>query len=248
MMIKEKWSIQFMVIQQKTVKIVCIKSKEQAAERTIHMLKEEQLQGRLHTLGLATGSTMLPVYEELLASDMTFEQVTAFNLDEYVGLANHHPQSYAYFMQEQLFSRKPFQATYIPNGVAEDVKLECLRYEQLLEEHPIDIQFLGVGENGHIAFNEPGTSFDSVTHMTQLTSSTIEVNSRFFERMEDVPTTAITMGIASILHARKIVLLAFGERKRFALEKLLEGKITTDYPITALLKHDDVTVITDLQL
>lgn len=237
-----------MVIQQKTVKLLRVESKVQATERTIHMLKEEQLQGRLHTLGLATGSTMFPIYEGLLASDMSFEQVKAFNLDEYVGLANHHPQSYAYFMQEQLFRAKPFQATYIPNGAAEDVEVECLRYEQLLEEHPIDIQFLGVGENGHIAFNEPGTSFDAVTHVADLTPSTIEVNSRFFDHIEEVPTTAITMGIASILRARKIILLAFGERKRFALEKLLEGKMTTDYPITALLKHQDVTVITDVQL
>lgn len=237
-----------MVTQQKTVKIVHVPTKAQSVDHVMTILEEEQVGNRLHTLGLATGSTMLPIYEILAASHLSFDKTIAFNLDEYVGLANHHPQSYAYFMQEQLFRQKPFQATYIPNGSTEDVELECLRYEQLLKEHPIDIQFLGVGENGHIAFNEPGTSFDAVTHVADLTPSTIEVNSRFFDHIEEVPTTAITMGIASILRARKIILLAFGERKRFALEKLLEGKMTTDYPITALLKHQDVTIITNLEI
>lgn len=236
-----------MVIQQKTVEMVRVQSKEEAAAHALQMLAEEQAQGRLHTLGLATGSTMFPIYESLLTSSLSFEQVTAFNLDEYIGLGKDHPQSYAYFMQEQLFREKPFQATYIPNGAAEDIEAECASYEQLLQKHPIDIQFLGVGENGHIAFNEPGTSFDAVTHVADLTPSTIEVNSRFFDHIDEVPTTAMTMGIASILRARKIILLAFGERKRFALEMLLEGKITTDYPITALLQHDDVTIITDIE-
>lgn len=237
-----------MVIQQKTVEIVHVQSKEQAAVNVLSILEEEQLNNRLHALGLATGSTMFPIYEKLVSSHLSFEEVIAFNLDEYVGLSQEHPQSYAYFMQEQLFHRKPFKATYIPNGTAENLDAECARYEQLLQAHPIDIQFLGVGENGHIAFNEPGTSFGSVTHVADLTSSTIEVNSRFFDAIGEVPTTAMTMGIASILRARKIILLAFGERKRFALEKLLAGSVTTDYPITALLQHDDVTIMTDLEL
>lgn len=237
-----------MVLKQKTVKIVRVQSKEQAAVHVLNVLKEEQASGRLHTVGLATGSTMFPIYESWLQSDLSFEEVTAFNLDEYIGLEKDHPQSYAYFMQDQLFHAKPFKETYIPNGAAEDIEAECARYEQLLREHPTDIQFLGVGENGHIAFNEPGTPFDSVTHVADLTPSTIEVNSRFFDDIEEVPTTAMTMGIASILRARKIILLAFGERKRFAIEKLLEGTITTDYPITALLQHNDVTIITDINM
>lgn len=237
-----------MVVKNKTVKIVHVVSEEAATQHVLGVLREEQLNGRLHTLGLATGSTMLPIYESWLQSDLSFEQVIAFNLDEYIGLTKDHPQSYAYFMQEQLFKVKPFKETYIPNGAAEDIEAECARYDALLCQYPADIQFLGVGENGHIAFNEPGTSFDSVTHVADLTPSTIEVNSRFFDHVEEMPTTAMTMGIASILRARKIILLAFGERKRFALEKLLEGTITTDYPVTALLQHHDVTIITDLTL
>ena len=110
----------------------------------------------------------------------------------------------------------------------------------------MDVQLLGIGENGHIAFNEPGTSFDSVTHLTTLTESTLGVNSTFFDNDETIPSTALTMGITSVLAAKKIILIAFGERKRFALEKLLEGKVTVEYPVTALIGHSDVTVITDL--
>ena len=127
------------------------------------------------------------------------------------------------------------------------MKEECASYERLLREFPLDVQLLGIGENGHIAFNEPGTSFDSVTHVETLTDSTLGVNSAFFGNDEPIPTTALTMGISSILAAKKIILIALGERKRFALERLLEGTVTVDYPVTALLGHGDVTVITDIR-
>lgn len=162
------------------------------------------------------------------------------------GLDSENENSYAYFMNEHLFSQKKFKKSFIPNGVAEDLEEECVSYEKRLAEFPVDIQFLGIGENGHIAFNEPGTSFESVTHVAHLTESTLGANSRFFDNNEEVPTTALTMGIASVLGARKIILLAFGEHKRFALEKLLEGKVTTEYPVTALIGHEDVTIITDI--
>ena len=126
------------------------------------------------------------------------------------------------------------------------LKTECAAYEKRLREYPLDVQLLGIGENGHIAFNEPGTSFDSVTHLTTLTESTLGVNSTLFGNDETIPRTALTMGIASVLAAKKIILIAFGERKRFALEKLLEGNVTVEYPVTALIGHPDVTVITDL--
>ncbi len=190
---------------------------------------------------------MIPIYETLVNSELSFSDVMAFNLDEYVGLEAGNKNSYAYFMQAHLFSKKKFKRTYIPNGVAENLGDGCVSYERLLREFPLDVQLLGIGENGHIAFNEPGTSFDSVTHVATLTDSTLGANSTFFENNEPIPTTALTMGIASVLAAKKIILIALGERKRFALERLLEGKVTVEYPVTALIEHDDVTVITDLQ-
>ena len=165
-----------------------------------------------------------------------------------LGFLRDSPNSYAYFMHEHLFDKKTFKETFLLNGLAEDLEEECKRYEDLLKKNGLDLQLLGVGENGHIAFNEPGTSFDSVTHVAKLTDSTLSVNSRLFENDEKIPDTALSLGISSILRAKKIVLLAFGERKRAALEKLLEGQVTTEWPITKLLHHQDVTIITDLEL
>ncbi len=200
----------------------------------------------LHVLGLATGGTMIPVYEKWVASSLDFSNVTTFNLDEYVGVAKENRNSYAYFMHEHLFDHKTFKEVNLLDGMADDLEAECARYEQLLNDKQLDLQLLGVGENGHIAFNEPGTSFDSTTHLAQLTEDTVTVNSRFFEEGELVPNTALTMGIQSIMNAKKIVLLAFGERKRAAIAKLKKGEVDPNWPITKLLHHQDVTIITDL--
>ena len=229
------------------ITLLTVKDQEQAAQQVFEIIKDQMDRGKLDVLGLATGSTMIPIYEKWVESDLSFENVTTFNLDEYVGLDAENKNSYAYFMQEHLFSKKKFKQTFIPNGVAENLEDECAVYEKRLREYPLDIQLLGIGENGHIAFNEPGTSFDSVTHLTTLTESTLGVNSTFFDNDETIPRTALTMGIASVLAAKKIILIAFGERKRFALEKLLEGNVTVEYPVTALIGHPDVTVITDLE-
>lgn len=229
-------------------KLIQVESPEKGAERFFELIKEELEQNRLHVLGLATGSTMIPVYKKLTESALDFSDVTTFNLDEYVGLPASSPNSYAYFMNDHLFSKKKFKETNIPNGVAEDLEEECKRYEQALQDAKLDIQLLGVGENGHIAFNEPGTPRDSVTHVASLTESTLGVNSQYFENDEKIPNTALTMGIASIMSAKKLVLLAFGEKKRPAISKLLEGKIDPDWTITYLLEHDNVTIITDLEL
>ena len=228
------------------ITLLTVKDQEQAAQQVFKMIKDQLDRGKLDVLGLATGSTMIPIYEKWVESELSFENVTTFNLDEYVGLDAENKNSYAYFMQEHLFSKKKFKQTFIPNGVAENLEEECAAYEKRLREYPLDVQLLGIGENGHIAFNEPGTSFDSVTHLTTLTESTLGVNSTFFDNDETIPRTALTMGIASVLAAKKIILIAFGERKRFALEKLLEGNVTVEYPVTALIGHPDVTVITDL--
>ncbi|WP_432355866.1 glucosamine-6-phosphate deaminase [Sporosarcina sp. A2] len=227
---------------------ILVDSKVQGAEKVLELVREELQAGRLHVLGLATGSTMEPVYEKMRASELDFTTVTAFNLDEYIGIPATHTNSYAHYMKEHLFSTKPFKETHIEDGMAEDLDAECVRYETLLKENPLDIQFLGIGENGHIAFNEPGTSPESVTHVVELTESTIEVNSQYFTEDETMPTTALTMGISSIMQAKKLIVVAFGEKKRAALEKLFAGEVSTEWPVTYLLDHPDVTVITDLKL
>ena len=236
------------LIDMENLKLIKVESPEQGAEHVFRIIKEELDRERLHVLGLATGSTMIPVYKQWTASDLDFSDVISFNLDEYVGLDASSPNSYAYFMEEHLFGKKKFKETHVPNGMAPDLDKECADYEALLVKHPLDIQLLGTGENGHIAFNEPGTPFDSITHVAQLTESTLDVNSQYFENDEKIPETAISMGITSILRAKKLILLAFGEKKRAAIKKLLEGNISTEWTITALLKHEDVIVITDLDV
>ena len=230
------------------MQLIKVENPEQGAERVFEIVREELENGRLNVLGLATGSTMIPVYKMWTDSDLDFSNVTSFNLDEYVGIAADSPNSYAYFMKAHLFNKKKFKETNIPDGMAEDLDAECQAYEDLLVKHPLDIQLLGVGENGHIAFNEPGTPFESVTHVAQLTESTLGVNSQYFENDEKIPETALTMGITSIMRAKKLILLAFGEKKRDAITKLLEGEVTLEWPITNLLKHEDFVVITDLEL
>ncbi|GEL77775.1 glucosamine-6-phosphate deaminase [Tenuibacillus multivorans] len=202
------------------------------------------------TLGLATGSTPVGLYNQLIAMvqkrDIRFSQVKTFNLDEYVGLNRSHPQSYFRFMQEHLFEKVdiPFYQIHIPNGEAIDLQEECQRYERLIEENgPIDLQILGLGVNGHIGFNEPGTSFNSRTHVVSLAPSTREANARFFSSIEDVPDQAITMGIDTIMRSRHIVLLAYGDRKQEAIRRLFDGDVDEDFPASILKKHPNVTVL-----
>jgi glucosamine-6-phosphate deaminase len=232
----------------KNLKLIKVESPDQGAEHVYGIIKEELESGRLKVLGLATGSTMVPVYNKWTESTLDFTDIVTFNLDEYIGIPATSPNCYAYFMNEHLFDKKEFRKTNIPDGMAEDLDEECDAYEELLEEYPLDIQLLGVGENGHIAFNEPGTPFESVTHVAKLTESTLGVNSQYFENDEKIPETALTMGIQSISGAKKLILLAFGEKKRAAITKLFEGNITLEWPITNLLRHDDVIVITDLDI
>lgn len=203
-------------------------------------------------LGLATGSTPLGMYAELVkrykAGKVDFSVVRTFNLDEYVGLTADHPQSYRYYMEEQLFSKvniKP-DNTYLPSGVAEDLEAEAQRYEALLGRlGPIDLQVLGIGENAHIGFNEPGTPFSSQTQVVDLAQSTIAANARFFATLDEVPRQAITMGIASILRARRIMLMAQGEKKAEAIRLTLEGEPTSEVPASALQSHGSVLVLVD---
>ncbi|KMY32721.1 glucosamine-6-phosphate deaminase [Lysinibacillus xylanilyticus] len=199
------------------------------------------------TFGLATGGTMEPLYSIICESNVDFSTCISFNLDEYVGLSVNHEQSYTNYMDKYLFRHKPFKESYLPNGLADNPKEEALRYESLLQHNPIDFQLLGIGQNGHIGFNEPGTPFDSLTHLVTLEQSTRQANARFFDSIDEVPTQAITMGIQSIKRAKCILLIAVGEAKRDVLQRVLDSEYTEDIPASVLTKHPNVMILTDLQ-
>ncbi len=198
-------------------------------------------------LGLATGSTPVGAYKELCSmyekGEVDFKDVTTFNLDEYYGLSPENDQSYRYFMEENLFSKINVKKENIniPLGLAKDVEKECDGYDERIDKAGgIDLQLLGIGENGHIGFNEPDAKLVSKTHLTDLTESTIEVNSRFFEKKEDVPTKALTMGMGSILKAKKIIIAANGKNKKAAVDAVRSGLIDTMCPATLLNLHPNV--------
>lgn len=225
--------------------VVVVKNDKEAAEKAFQLVKTGISERRVKTLGLATGSTPLGLYGIMRESGLDVSGVMTVNLDEYVGLAADDPQSYHFYMKEELFSHMDFMETNLPNGMAENLDLECERYEDVLAKNPVNLQILGLGINGHIGFNEPGTPFDSRTHVVELAESTREANKRFFEKEEDVPTHAISMGIASIMEADEIVLLAFGEAKAEAVKQMIKGPVTEDCPASALQNHPNVTIILD---
>ncbi|MEM0925113.1 MAG: glucosamine-6-phosphate deaminase [Planctomycetota bacterium] len=203
-------------------------------------------------LGLATGGTPIESYGRLIEmceqGSVCFRGVTTFNLDEYIGLTGDHAQSYRSFMQTQLFDHIDVtpHRTRIPNGGADDIPAECAAYEAKIKDcGGIDLQLLGLGHNGHIAFNEPGSAKESRTRRVELTRDTIDKNSRFFSSKEEVPTEAITMGIATILECRRLLVLVTGEAKAEAVATMLCGPISTDCPASLLRGHLDVRVILD---
>ncbi len=206
-------------------------------------------------LGLATGSTPIGTYKELInryqVGKIRFQQASVFNLDEYCGLDKNHEQSYARFMEENFFRSIDVDRknTFIPNGNAKDRQAECERYDTLIRERGgIDLQLLGIGENGHIGFNEPNDLLSAGTHQVELEQGTIEANSRFFVTREEVPKSALTMGMGTILKAKEIVLLASGAKKADAIQGLLSGKISTKNPASFLQLHPRVTVIIDREI
>ncbi|WP_328162598.1 glucosamine-6-phosphate deaminase [Cytobacillus praedii] len=229
------------------IKLEIIQNQEQLYSRAVDIISNH-LKNGADTFGLATGGTMLPLYENLRNSTLDFSHCQSVNLDEYVGIPKDHPESYHSYMKRQLFDAKPFKAANIPNGEARDIQKEANAYEELLKSLTVDLQIVGVGENGHIGFNEPGTPFGSESHVVELAESTREANARFFNSIEEVPKKAITMGISTILRAKSILLIAIGEKKRFALEALLNGEITEEIPVTSLLQHQNVIVLTDLNI
>lgn len=226
------------------MEIIKVANAEEGGKKAFELIKEGMNNGA-KVLGLATGSTPETLYKEMTASDLDFTDMTSVNLDEYVGLGGDDDQSYRYFMNDQLFNKKPFKNTYVPNGKAEDLSAECKHYEGIIDSNPIDIQILGIGQNGHIGFNEPGTPLDSLTHVVELTESTINANKRNFEKVEDVPTRAVSMGIGSIMKGKKMILMAYGEAKADAIKGMIDGPVSVDLPASALQNHSDVVVIID---
>ena len=201
-------------------------------------------------IGLATGSTPVGTYDYIVnkykKGEVDFSKVRTINLDEYIGLSKNHDQSYRYFMDKHLFNNININKsnTYVPNGMVENIEEECKNYDARIEEFGgIDIQLLGIGIDGHIGFNEPDEVFTKETHEVKLDQSTIEANSRFFESIEDVPKSAITIGMKGIMGAKKIILIASGENKKEILEKAMFGEITPHIPASILQLHNDVTVI-----
>lgn len=204
------------------------------------------------TLGLATGSTPLGIYDQLTEwykkGDLDFSAVHSVNLDEYRGLPKENDQSYYYFMHKNLFDRVNIRPenTNVPNGMEPDAEKECRRYEKLIADlGGIDLQLLGLGHNGHIGFNEPGEAFEKETHCVDLQERTIEANKRFFDSADEVPRQAYTMGIKTIMQAKKILVAVSGEDKAEIVKKAFFGPVTPTVPASILQMHNDVTVVAD---
>lgn len=234
------------------MKLIVEKDYEGMSKKAADILIQEVKQNPELTLGLATGSTPVGMYEDIIRKSkdqaIDFSKVKSINLDEYVGLDGNSPNSYRFFMNENLFNHINIDKsnTHVPDGKADDLDKAAKEYDNLIDELGVDIQILGIGTNGHIAFNEPADELSVGTSVVKLTENTISDNSRYFDTMEEVPKTAVTMGIGSILKAKKILLLASGAGKKEIIEKLLNSKtVTTDLPASFLLLHDDVTIIVD---
>ena len=234
------------------MRIIVTKSYEEMSMEATKIVAGQMYLKPESVLGLATGSTPLQMYKQLIAVHETvgldFSRARSFNLDEYIGLDPENPQSYHYFMQQNFFSRiniKP-ENIYIPNGMAEDIEAEGKRYDGLIDQMGgIDLQVLGIGQNAHIGFNEPDVKFEATTHKVKLDEETIQANARFFADAEEVPRYAISMGIKTIMLARKVILLANGRNKAEAVCKAVCGSVSPAAPASILQLHRDVTVIVD---
>lgn len=233
------------------MKFIKVKNYEElskvAADIIADLLKEKPNA----TLGLATGSSPIGLYQNLIKKyengEISFKDVKSYNLDEYCELPKSHPESYYSFMHRNLFSHVDIKEenVHIPNSEGSDLEKLCNEYNELLHAASIDLQLLGIGANGHIGFNEPGTSFEQETFIVKLTEKTRLDNQRFFNSLDEVPTHAMTMGIKNIMQAKKLLLVASGKNKQDAVKKLMSGEITEDFPASILNKHDDVVVIVD---
>ena len=225
------------------IDVIVVKDALEGGKKAAELVANELEKG-LKVIGLPTGGTPETMYAELRNSYLDFSDVVAINLDEYIGLDADHPQSYAYFMNEQLFKHKAFKETHVPDGLAEEAA-ETARYDNVISDNPIDLQILGIGTNAHLGFNEPGSDFDGLTRKVDLVESTIESNKIYFDSADEVPRTAYSMGLGSIMGAKKVLLLAYGENKADAIANAVNGDITEDVPASILQKHADVVFIID---
>ena len=236
------------------MEIVICKTKEEASKLAAAMITEQVKKNPKTVLGLATGSTPVLMYNEMAkavkAKKVSYKQVKSWNLDEYYGLPGTHDQSYRYFMNENLFKKIDIKLsnTHVLNGLAKDPEKECASYENAIKKAGgIDIQVLGIGSDGHIAFNEPGTSLKSRTSIVYLTPSTVKDNARLFFKgdMTAVPKSALSMGVGTICEAKKIIMLAFGENKQDALKGCVEGPVSQFCTASALQEHNDCWIFCD---
>ena len=234
------------------MKIYCGKDYKEMSRIAANIISAQIILKPDCVLGLATGSTPVGTYENLVEwykqGDLDFSQVTSVNLDEYRGLSGDNDQSYRYFMNKNLFDHVNIDKsrTFVPNGLEPDSGKACSEYDEIIESvGGVDLQLLGIGHNGHIGFNEPADEFCRNTQCVDLTASTIEANKRFFEKEEDVPRQAYTMGIGTIMKAKKILLVASGADKAEIIAKSLTGPVTPQVPASILQFHNDVTVVCD---
>ncbi len=233
------------------MKVIIVKNYEEMSQRAGEVMLGVVKSNPQAVLGLATGSTPIGLYQEMIRdhkeNGTSYKSIQTVNLDEYVGLDETSDQSYVYFMRHNLFNYVDVDLanTHIENGKATDKEAECARYNALLDTLVPDIQVLGIGSNGHIAFNEPGTPFDSVTHIVDLAESTIKDNSRMFASIDEVPRQAFTMGLKNIMNAKKILILANGANKAKAVFGLVKGEITENLPASILQNHPDCILICD---
>jgi glucosamine-6-phosphate deaminase len=233
------------------MRLIRAKNYEDASRKVASILAAQVVLKPDCVLGLATGSSPVGAYQQMIKwcekGDVDFSQTKTVNLDEYVGLAADHDQSYAYFMRKNLFDNIDINLknTNLPCGSAPDSQAECDRYNALLETKKQDVQVLGLGSNGHIGFNEPGTPLDSVTHLVDLTENTIKDNSRLFNSIDEVPRQALSMGIKNIMQAKSILMVVSGKNKAEAVRGMVKGEITTQLPASVLQLHPFVTIICD---
>ena len=233
------------------MKIIVTKDYEELSLKAFEVMKGVVVSNPYAVLGLATGTTPLGLYRNMIEDYKThgtsYAHIRAVNLDEYQGLPKSHPQSYAYFMRENLFKHLDIEESnsYIENGTAQNEEEECTRYNKLLSAMPRDIQLLGLGSNGHIAFNEPNTPFGIETHVVGLTENTIKDNARLFDDISEVPRKAFTMGIKQIMQAKQILILASGANKSDAVYKTVKGSVTVEVPASVLQLHPNCVMIAD---
>lgn len=231
------------------MKVIKVKSYDEMSKLAANIIGAQVTINPKSVLGLATGSSPIGTYEYIIkdyeAGFLDFSKITTVNLDEYYGLDGENEQSYRYFMNKYLFNHVNIDKanTYVPDGTAKDLDTECERYENFIDDlGGIDLQLLGIGHNGHIGFNEPDDIFPNIVHGSKLAQSTIEANSRLFDKVEDVPTVALSMGIGTIMRAKKILLIAAADKAE-AIEKAVNGPVTPKLPASILQLHKDVTII-----